>query len=208
MGRALAEAAVRRTLAEVATVGPLLLATATAWDPVPTRSKVVGSSIDMTIVARIDLTIVARIGTAITGATLRTVAPAGIACGHPRGGAKSGCAATSARPMGTAITSARPMGTATSARPMGTTTSARPTALIARPTDLGPAVAERERQTRPAQAALRQRRAGEPFYGSWTPIADHDGYSRCSATGKFIVSHTEFGRADAQWQSRFSRPSR
>ncbi len=148
MGRALA-AAVRRMLA-VATKGPLLAAP-TAWDPVPTGSTAGGSSIDLTIVVRTDLTIVARIDTAITRATLRMVAPAGLACGHPTGGAASTCAATSARPT--------EIGTATIARTIATATLARTAALgtaavLARPMDVAKAVTERERQMRP-QAALR-----------------------------------------------------
>ena len=99
MDRMAAEApswVVDRTAAEAAMDGHLAAA-ATRWDPVPTRSTVAGSSIAMTIVVRIAMTIVARIGTAITGPTLRTVAPAGLAYGHLTGGAASGCAATSAR---------------------------------------------------------------------------------------------------------------
>jgi hypothetical protein len=150
VGRALA-AAVRRMLA-VATKGPLLAAP-TAWDPVPTGSTAGGSSIDLTIVVRTDLTIVARIDTAITRATLRMVAPAGLACGHPTGGAASTCAATSARPtdIGTA-TIARTIATATIARMADLGTAA---AVLARPMDVARAVTEPNDKCGPRQAALR-----------------------------------------------------
>src|SRR5258708_27629685 len=107
---------VGRMAAEVATKGPLLAAP-TAWDPVPTGSTAGDSSIDLTIVVRTDMTIVARIDTAITRATHRMVAPAGLACGHPTGGAASTYAATSARPTD--------IGTATNARTIATATIAR-----------------------------------------------------------------------------------
>ena len=157
MGRALA-AAVRRMLA-VATKGPLLAAP-TAWDPVPTGSTAGGSSIDLTIVVRTDLTIVARIDTVITRATLRMVAPAGLACGHPTGGAASTCAATNARPTerGTA-TIARTIATATIARTADLGTAA---AILARPMDVVRAVTERERQMRPPSGSPAHR-AGEPL---------------------------------------------
>jgi hypothetical protein len=94
-----------------------LLAAVTAWDPEPTHSTAAG----------IDMTIGARIGTAITGTpigtaipTLRTVAPAGLACGHRMDGKAGGRAhrtdtATATADIGTAGTAAimaRPAGVA------------------------------------------------------------------------------------------------
>ncbi len=172
MGRTPAEAAGQRTSAEVATVGP-------PWDPVPMRSTAVGTSIDMTIVARIGLTIVARIGTAITRPTLLTVAPAGRACGHPTGGAASMCAATSARTAD--------IGTATSARTIGTAIIVRTAdigtvAILARPMDVARAITEpNDKCGCPSSSPARH--AGEPSR-SLTALADHDSNSGGSATGK------------------------
>jgi hypothetical protein len=120
---------VGRTVAEAATNGPRLAAP-TAWDPVPTRSTAAGSS----IAVRTDMTIVARIDTALIRATHRMVAPAGLACGHPTGGAASMCAATGARPteVGTA-TIARTLATATIARTADLGTAA---VVLARPMDV------------------------------------------------------------------------
>jgi hypothetical protein len=120
-----AEAAVGRTVVEAAM----------AWDPEPTGSTAVGTSIDMTIGG--------RIGTAITSPILHTEALAG---GGLQTEDASGCAATGARPMD--------IGTATIARTIATATIARTAdigtaAAIAPPTGVAKAVTKRKRQMRP-----------------------------------------------------------
>jgi len=159
------------------------------------RSTAVGTSIDMTIVARIGLTIVARIGTAITRPTLLTVAPAGRACGHPTGGAASMCAATSARTAD--------IGTATSARPIGTAIIVRTAdlgtvAILARPMDVARAITEpNDKCGCPSSSPARH--AGEPSRSLTAPTG-RDSNSGRSAAGKSTVPQ----QADAPWQSRAS----
>lgn len=110
-------------------------ARAAAW-PVPATSGNLAptGSIESDLATRSDIVIarttdmaIARIITAAA-----TVVPAGPACGHPTGGAGSGCAATVARPTDiAAIIIARSMDI--------------DTAIIARPTGIGRAVTERQR---------------------------------------------------------------
>jgi hypothetical protein len=136
-----------------AAVGCTVVAAATAWDPEPTRSMAVVTSIDMTIGG--------RIGTAIIGPIpiLHTVALAG---GGRQTEDASGCAATGGRPTDIGTTTiARTTVMATIARMADIGTAA---AIFIRPMDVAKPVTERKRQMRSApQSALRHSVPGSPY---------------------------------------------